>query len=624
MSWGSLVGAAAGGVIGFFIGGPVGALYGAGIGFGVGFAIDPLTPDVSTTGTPDQKLQIASNIIGTPIPDALGTVKITGQLLLYGNERSEDIKQDVGGKGGGDQEQVVGKNYYMTWVVGICKGPIDRIHTIFADNDAIWYGPLDRPASGGVQTITREGFGTIRIYFGTDDQEADPAIADLLGDSTLNSPMRGMCYAVMDDCLIGSSRRCPTLRFIVTKLPEITALSAVNTPNGYDYNPAHASWYILSSMAGLREEWLDATSFDEAAWTLVSESMGVSFLLDNPRDVRYCLEAINSHVASIIRYDSDGKFHFKLIRGDYTIDDLPEVTDAELLEEPTLQRKAWIDTINELKVEYTERFFVKSSRATCDDVAVLSWDSAPSTIPSGGSVQLSVTGGEPPYTWSVESEGGVFYLDTAGPDLSESNTLHAASEMSCEGNAVVRVRDWCEQEIELTVSLEPMTLDEEATSETIDPDGYAVVAVNGGVLPITFSVTPFPDYSINGQQSVTVNSRSAVIYAAPGSCGYCTVEVSDVCGTVVSVIIKNTNGTWANCAPSSAIGGCHTDYSLYYYSNEVCRTLIYCGHGTYGIGSWTSGCNSYQDQCPLDGHSSTEVCGGDKLCSYNNQRYTCP
>ena len=224
MSIGSIVGAVVGGVIGFFVGGLWGAFYGASIGFGLGMAVDPLTPDISSPGVPLQELQFTGNTIGTPIADVLGTVKLVGTFLCHGKERVENITQKTGGKGGGGggEEQVTGHRYYMSWVQGICKGPVDTLFAIYKDNDELlWSGELNRPASGGQETILLADTGSMTFYFGTDDQVVNSKIGEIISDNTLNSPLRGLCYAFFDDCYIGDYNRCPTLKFVLKKIPSL-------------------------------------------------------------------------------------------------------------------------------------------------------------------------------------------------------------------------------------------------------------------------------------------------------------------------------------------------------------------------------------------------------------------
>ena len=355
MSLGGLIGGVVGGIIGFFI--PViGPLYGAAIGFSLGLAIDPITPDVPVAGVP---LPVGSQImlseIGGPLPDLVGTGQITGHLLCFGKERAEAIMTEVeGGKGGSSPDPYVsGYKYYMSWAVGIVAGPVDILYTIYRNEDIVWEGELELPASGGQETIVIEGMGSAIFYFGTADQVANSDVGELIGDETLNSPYRHFCWCFFDDCYIGEYNRCPTMKFVLGKYPVI-AFSADNVIQTYDYNPMHAIWYIFHDLAGLPETWLHTADFLSAATVLADETRGICCLFMQQQNALNYLEAINNHIDGIIRYGSDGKFHPKLIREDYTVDDLPLIDEDKMLEDPTLNRKSWIDTVNEMKVQYTE------------------------------------------------------------------------------------------------------------------------------------------------------------------------------------------------------------------------------------------------------------------------------
>ena len=356
MSLGGLIGGVVGGIIGFFVGGPTGALYGASIGFSLGLAIDPITPDVPVAGVP---LPVGSQImlseIGGPLPDLVGTGQITGHLLCFGKEWAEAIMTEVeGGKGGSSPDPYVsGYKYYMSWAVGIVAGPVDILYTIYKNEDIIWEGTLELPASGGQETIVIEGMGSAIFYFGTADQVANSDVGELLGDETLNSPYRHFCWCFFDDCYIGEYNRCPTMKFVLGKYPVI-AFSGGNVIQTYDYNPMHAIWYIFHDLAGLPEAWLHTADFLSAATVLADETRGICCLFMQQQNALNYLETINNHIDGIIRYGSDGKFHPKLIREDYVVDDLLLIDEDKMLEDPTLNRKSWIDTVNEMKVQYTE------------------------------------------------------------------------------------------------------------------------------------------------------------------------------------------------------------------------------------------------------------------------------
>ena len=384
MSLGGILGAVAGGIIGWFLGGPTGALYGASLGYGLGMVLDPITPDVPSPGVPlPAEAEIMSTTIGEPLPDLVGTAKITGHLLCYGKERTKTIYTEIeGGKGGDSPDPYIsGYEYYMSWAVGIAAGPVDTLCAIYKGDVVVWEGELNiptDPASYGQETVVlvgegpppqeadegsiirppatpavEVGMGSATFYFGTDNQIANSNVGEIIGDETLNSPHRNFCWCFFDDCYIGDFNRCPNMKFVLRKFPVI-AFSEDNVIQIYDYNPVHAIWYILHDLAGLPETWLHEDDFVAAATVLKDERRGISCLFAQQQNTLAYLEAINNHIDGIIRYGSDGKFHPKLIRNDYTVDDLPLIDEDVMLDDPTLKRKSWIDTVNEIKVQYTE------------------------------------------------------------------------------------------------------------------------------------------------------------------------------------------------------------------------------------------------------------------------------
>lgn len=360
MSLGGTIGAVAGGVLGFFIGGPVGAAIGMGLGAGAGTLLDPIAADTQTIGSPKPETAVMSSKIGDPCPDLCGTAKITGQLLAYGGERSEAVYSTPtgsGGKGGPPEPepQVTGHNYFMSWVLGFCVGPVNTLYSIYKnEEELIWEGKLPRPSTGGHETIVIDGFGTIEFYFGTNDQAVNSKVAALIPDSTLNTPYRNYCWCLLDDCFIGTYPRTPTISIVVKKLPADLSFSSQVEIQEFDCNPMHAIQYILTGLGQLPISWLDGPDFSEMAYTLSSENRGISLLLSNQQSALSYLQSINSHIDNILKFGADGKFRPKLIRDDYDITTLPIIDESILLEEPTFSRPSWIDTVNEVKVQYSE------------------------------------------------------------------------------------------------------------------------------------------------------------------------------------------------------------------------------------------------------------------------------
>jgi len=245
-----------------------------------------LFPPKSPPGSPTPDLILTQNKIGAAIPDLLGTAKLNGTLLFYGNEWHK--------KRGTTRGKTPSKWYYMTWGVGYCVGPIDTLYTIFLDEKVIWSGELSLPVSGGKATIGPVfGFtcnmnrlqGEIVVFFGTQDQAIELvgdssllAANGVIDDATLDTPYRGLFWLLFKDCILGvNSKRMPSIRVVARKTPEL-AFNANHIIDTYDYNPIHALWYILEKMVCLPSAWLDSVSFSASA-DAVGGNVGDSWII---------------------------------------------------------------------------------------------------------------------------------------------------------------------------------------------------------------------------------------------------------------------------------------------------------------------------------------------------------
>jgi len=330
MGFSSLISGIFGGIIGFFVGGgPVGAAKGFAIGFGMSVAMNALAPDMPSPGQPQTaELAFPTTQEGANIPDILGTTKLSGNIFQYFGNRYVEVKEDSGGGGcgggGGGGDVVTGYKYYLSWSMGICLGPVDTLYAIYAGDILVWSGELNRPDSGGLETFVvgisgdKAGtmfeipaseedsplVGTVYFYFGTTDQ----AINTTMQGEISNTPAyRGLCYAFFDDCYIGDYNRLPPVKFIIGKFPQLT-FNENEIINTYDYNPAHALWYIMTNdlMAGLPEEYVDETTFSDVADTLLAEERGISILFDRQQTMLSYVETILNHVSGMMRYGCSG------------------------------------------------------------------------------------------------------------------------------------------------------------------------------------------------------------------------------------------------------------------------------------------------------------------------------
>jgi hypothetical protein len=212
MSTGQGIGAIAGAVIGYLIpGGSV--LMGAAIGSAVGAAIDPAK--VEGPRLDDLRVQMSS--YGSPIPVEWGVNRHAGTVIW---PKALELKDTEGS--GGDKGEVSTHTYSCSIAVLISDrselGPIAGVRRIWANKKLVYdasansTGPNKDPA-----------IGAMRIYLGTEDQEADPLIEATDGPSPA---YLGSAYVVFEDYdLTDAGNRPPQFEFEV-----ITEGDASNEP----------------------------------------------------------------------------------------------------------------------------------------------------------------------------------------------------------------------------------------------------------------------------------------------------------------------------------------------------------------------------------------------------------
>jgi hypothetical protein len=145
-------------------------------------------------------------------------------------------------------------------------------------------------------------------------------------------------------------------------------------PGYFDYNPAHAVWYLLVQ-AGFPESRLNSESFLAAAITIYEEGKvdgvtddgqevsvkgGISAKLGSQIGVKEYIIQLLAHMNGVMTWANDGKFHLLLIRDNYSVEDLPIVNENVLLEEPMIDRASWPETYGEISVQYNKRVYPPS------------------------------------------------------------------------------------------------------------------------------------------------------------------------------------------------------------------------------------------------------------------------
>ena len=208
--------------VGAFIGGPIGAGIGGALGalsgYFIGGAIDgPPDPLVSEGGRLDD-IQFLTSTEGAPIARVFGRARIAGEVIWRTKflERVVETTTPGEGKGTPTAPDQVRRDYLysVSLAIGLCEGEIDRIGRIWAD---------------GKPLIILDPEG-VRVYNGTETQEADPLIARIQGRDV--PAFRGLAYIVFEDLeLADFGNRIPQINVEVIRrlVPEVLGAQITGT-----------------------------------------------------------------------------------------------------------------------------------------------------------------------------------------------------------------------------------------------------------------------------------------------------------------------------------------------------------------------------------------------------------
>lgn len=124
-------------------------------------------------------------------------------------------------------------------------------------------------------------------------------------------------------------RRCPSALNGTTTSQVGAAASPPNYPRGYDANAAEMLYEIYTDQWwGLKKTAadMDVPSFQACAETLYAQGLGISLQVDSSTPAEDVIRDIERHVDAVVYTSSKtGLITMVLLRGDYNIDELPEI-----------------------------------------------------------------------------------------------------------------------------------------------------------------------------------------------------------------------------------------------------------------------------------------------------------
>lgn len=212
-STGQLAFGIVGAVVGAFVGNPY---LGFVVGSAIGGALFPgELPGISKEGPRLGDLRVSASSYGQPIPIAFGRVRIAGNRIWSTGiiETATVNKDEAGGKGAGPTQEVTATlyTYSASFAVSLCEGPIVGVRRIWANGQLIYN--LGTLADYETYVTSLQDAISIRVYSGSDTQEADPLME--AAEGTVPA-YRGLAYVVFDTLqLLQYGNAIPNLEFEV-------------------------------------------------------------------------------------------------------------------------------------------------------------------------------------------------------------------------------------------------------------------------------------------------------------------------------------------------------------------------------------------------------------------------
>lgn len=268
------------------------------------------------------------------------------------------------------KKQTIGYRYTIGMHNIMSLGATDELKEIRFDDVVAWSGSVTSNSEilinepylfggddreGGVQ-------GLVDVEFGEASQGRNSYLQGELGSDI--PAFRNKFGLVFKSFYYGTTAYVKPLSAIMKRIDK----QADYTPQWYpakaaigeDINPIHIiRECIVSPLFGINnvDSSVDDASFMEAADTLFDEGIGLSFVFDQSKtsvskfigDIRDIIDA------SIYQDISDGKWYIKLIRDDYTVGNLEEFGEDDIIEIRDFSRPSSSELINDVSVNFTDR-----------------------------------------------------------------------------------------------------------------------------------------------------------------------------------------------------------------------------------------------------------------------------
>ncbi len=201
--------------------------------------------------------------------------------------------------------------------------------------------------------VTIPDYGVMRLYWGTETQLVDDYLS--LKSGGAHPAYRGLCYAVFHQLFLGFNQtNVQNVELVLARYPTSIWLDQRNIND--DANAVAVAADLLQNArfgTAVPDTRLDTASLLATADLLDDEELGISPLITRDQELRQPLQQILEYIDAFPVFDTDGKFAIALARP--SDDELPEITDSDLLEKPSFTLEDWTAIKNETRIRFSNR-----------------------------------------------------------------------------------------------------------------------------------------------------------------------------------------------------------------------------------------------------------------------------
>lgn len=318
------------------------------------------------------EFQVPTAEEGRAIPVAFGTCQLKGpNVVWWGDLKIDPIKKKSGGfLGIGAKKVTVGYKYSVGMMLALCHGAVDELISIMVgDKDTgAAIVPVGSPENYREATIDKPDLfggdekeggikGVARFYRGLTTQASDSYLTSKFGATA--PAYRGLCYCVLPQVYVGTTQYIKNWSFVVRRCPTPSGFDAAKADIAGDANPVHMIFEAMTDPdygLGIPAGRFNLATWTAAASTIFTEGLGMSILLDADTTADQFIAEVLKTIDGVLYTDpATGLWTIKLARADYDPATLTEFTVDDLVDAPEWSRGLWSETVNEIKVEYTDR-----------------------------------------------------------------------------------------------------------------------------------------------------------------------------------------------------------------------------------------------------------------------------